>query len=169
MRNIVLIFLFFSSSFIVNAQTKLAFIKVYQSNGTLLQLEENGEFTHIAISIDNRWLHAHPSRGVEFVDTIEEIGYLKFEVIMLENKQLSLSEGSYSRFLNLPYDGDFIWTDDAIYCSELIAKILGIKPTPMTFSARVWGGEHPSKGLLGISPDEIFNEAKNIGFRELLR
>ena len=77
-----------------------------------------------------------------------------------------ISKNDYEKYYGLPYDSNYSWSDKAIYCSELVAKILGIKPSPMRFDADIWGEDEPRRGELGISPDEIYDAIINMGYEE---
>ncbi len=137
------------------ADTKIAFLELRTYDGKILQLEPNGRFAHVAISYGDKWLHAHPLRGVELVNLsiLEKVGKIKAVVSVSVN---SLSDNAVKRFLGKPYDSQFSWTDEGIYCSELIAKLLGIAPKPMRFRGPYWPAEYRKReGEPGISPDEL--------------
>lgn len=139
------------------ASIDVAFIELRNHNGQLLQLEPNGKFTHIAISYRGGWLHSHPNRGVEVIsqDNLEKIGTIKAITTVTERD--SLNESQVRKYLDKPYDPEFSWRDDKIYCSELVAKLLNIDPLPMTFETEVWPDRFKSlKGQLSLSPDDIF-------------
>lgn len=154
------IFLFtFLLSISVYARIEVAFIEVRNYHGEVVQLEPDGQFAHIAISYKNGWLHAHPIRGVELVDRteIEKMGLIK--KIILISEQNNLNKKNVNRFLGKPYDSDFSWSDNKIYCSELVAKLLNLKPTPMTFDSEIWlDKQSTTRDKLGLSPDDIYKE-----------
>ena len=136
------------------AQTKIAFIEVRDKNGHLLQLEPEGRFAHMAISHQGKWLHAHPYRGVEIVNTqdLEKIGTLVIVTVPNFNEW---SHKEIQALVGKPYNRSFDWHGDGFYCSELVAKMMNIPPEPMTFEAPIWKGKG-NRGALGISPDDIY-------------
>lgn len=138
------------------AQVSLAFIEMRSSDGKIVQLEPNGRFAHIAISVGNMWLHSHPYRGVELINQYElqKMGKVEFHTLKYY-KKLNLKE--ISDYLGKPYDPLFSWDDDTYYCSELVGKILNIEPQPMSFDAPIWNKKYEfRKGELGLSPDDIY-------------
>lgn len=150
--------------FIVNAYaTTVAFMKVYKPDGNLLQLEKNGVYAHLAIAVPGGWLHSHPFRGVEIINSLSKVGYQNYEVNFLLNSNHYIDRSDYIKFLGMPFDRNYEWDDEKLYCSELIAKILNIAPMPMEFYSEMWG-DHPNRGELGISPDEIYFELKKQNF-----
>lgn len=139
------------------ASVEIAFIELRNYQGELIELEPNGKFAHMAISYKGHWLHSHPFRGVEIIpqDKLEEIGTINAIVTIPETP--SLTEVQVKKFLGKPYDTEFSWSDERIYCSELIAKLLHIEPKPMSFASKAWPESFRAfKGKLGLSPDDIF-------------
>ena len=154
-------FLMFTSSF-AKADVKVAFIEFYTHDGKLVQLEPNGRFAHIAISYRDGWLHAHPWRGVEWISTenLAKMGKIA-DVVDLSSAR-EVSEATADRYLGKPYDSDYSWSDDKIYCSELVAKILNLSPEPMHFDPKLWPEKFwKFEGLPGLSPDKIYKRLKN--------
>jgi hypothetical protein len=140
----------------VHASVDIAFIEILKPNGKPLQLETNGRFAHMAISFEGHWLHAHPVRGVELVSRteVEKVGKIK-EVIRVD--EFILSGTRVSTYLGKPFDREYSWSDEKMYCSELIAKLLSIPPEPMHFDPRLWPPQYQKyEGLPGISPDDIY-------------
>lgn len=127
-----------------------------------LELEPNGRFFHVALSYRGGWLHAHPTRGVEFVSSVSELGS---HVEIWENPNVPDPKKRWvQRELRKPYDPLFRWEDrSTTYCSKLVGRFLKIPPTVMTFLGQFWRASarpewarlpHPV-GALGLSPDEI--------------
>ncbi|MEK6773347.1 MAG: YiiX/YebB-like N1pC/P60 family cysteine hydrolase [Bdellovibrionota bacterium] len=163
MKFILLLFLFPVYCF---ARIDVAFLELRTYDGKVIQLEPNGQFAHIAISYQNKWLHAHPYRGVEIISTeaLQKIGAIK--TIITISKKNSLNESVVKSFLNTPYDSSFTWGNDKLYCSELVAKLLNIQPQAMKFEASFWPQKFKNlRGQFGISPDDIFNFLKNRGYQ----
>jgi hypothetical protein len=151
---IVFLNLLFSSS--AWAEVRVAFIELRTASGELVQMEPDGRFGHTAISYRGKWLHSHPWRGVEWVslDVIEKVGKVA-EILTLPD-EAELPEEIVNGYLGRPFDREFLWDDDKIYCSELIAKLLGMEPRPMFFDPALWPESYRKlNGLPGISPDEI--------------
>ena len=148
------------------ASVNVAFLELRTYDGKVVQLEPNGQFAHMAISYHGNWLHSHPYRGVEIIsqEELEKIGNIKAIVAIPEID--SLNESLVDNYLGKPYDSSFSWSDDKIYCSELIAKILKINPLPMKFESKFWPEKfHKLKGKFGISPDDIFKYLKKHGYQ----
>ncbi len=139
------------------AHVQIAFIEFYSADGRLIQLEPGGRFAHVAISYGDGWLHAHPFRGVEVIST-RELGKMGRIGSVVNLPSLpKLPDPVVARFLGKPYDSDFSWSDDRVYCSELIAKILGLAPEPMHFDRALWPERYwKYEGLPGLSPDKLF-------------
>lgn len=143
------------------ASVDIAFIEIRSPDGRLVQLEKNGRFAHIAIAYRGQWLHAGPYKGVEIISTrdLQKIG--RITILNISNKS-EPSKTQVQNVLGKPYDNHFSWDDDHLYCSELVAKILGIPPEPMTFNSSIWPTQSKYlKGNLGLSPDDIFRKLQN--------
>jgi hypothetical protein len=154
--------LFFS--LIARAAIDVAFIEVRNYKGEVVRLEPEGRYAHVAISFRGYWLHAHPLRGVELVTAValEKIGQIKSIVRVDEERELHFEQ--IILFLGKPYDSEYSWEDDRIYCSELVAKLLLIPPMPMNFKSEVWPGHYKKwQGRSGISPDDLFRQFKAQG------
>jgi hypothetical protein len=162
-----IIFLLFIFKPFAYSQVEIAFFKIYKSDGSLIQLEENGQFAHVALSTDQGWLHSHPYKGVILNSDLDNFPFRSYQVEVLSRQAKRVVYYYYNYYLDLPYDNEFSWDDEKLYCSEVIAKILNIKPTPMSFDSEVWGDGHPQKGKLGISPDEIYEAALRRGFKKV--
>lgn len=141
------------------AGVRVAFLEFYSPDGRLIQLEPEGRFAHVAVSYQGGWLHAHPRRGVEVINS-EELGRLGKIATVVDLPQLKeIPQTTAQRFLGKPYDSEFTWSDDKIYCSELIAKIFGLKPEPMHFDTKLWPESYwKYEGLPGLSPDKVYRD-----------
>lgn len=149
----IFIFLFLIST---QARVQVAFIEMRNYHGQIIQLEPGGRFAHSAISFKGQWLQAHPVRGVELVTMIEilKMGQIK-EIIEVENLD-KLDEQKVRSMLGKPFDHGYLWDDEKIYCSELIAKLLNLSPKPMVFSDS-WPKHYQDlTGLPGLSPDGVY-------------
>ena len=148
----------FPSPAIASSDTiKVAFLEVRDTRGNLTRLEPNFPWAHMAISVDNGWLHAHPATGVEWTSTakLEQFGRIA-HIMPVPNwfkPHMELVDG----FIGHPYDRDFSWDDNSFYCSELVAKILGFAPVPMVFDPQFWPASYLRfNGKPGISPGLVY-------------
>ncbi len=146
------IFLFPAQSY---AQLRIAFFEGRDSSGNRIEMELGGRFFHVAIEYRGAWLHAHPARGVELTRDFSDLGKI---VEILENVQFPpLQEKEIRHYLGMKYDSTYRWGESGVYCSELIALILGVSPKPMKFDSPRWrGNPNVKKGKLGISPDDLY-------------
>lgn len=155
----ILLFLSVSSSF---AKTRIAFLELYDRHGRLVQYEPGGRFAHTAIQFDeigDKWLNAYPGEGVAIVswEDLEHRGVIA-EVIEIP-QDIRLSE--VKPYMGLPFDFWYSWSDDALYCTELIGKLLNIPTHPMKFNKQVWPKNYwHLEGTLGLSPDSVYAWAK---------
>lgn len=97
---------------------------------------------------------------------------------MNKNKRDRLVSLYKYKYDGLPFDNDFLWDDETLYCSEFIYKILDdtlkfktFSPTPMSYDRnwQGWGsyfGKIPPQGKLGISPNDFArsNEFYQLGY-----
>ncbi|MCB9093516.1 MAG: hypothetical protein H6621_00485 [Halobacteriovoraceae bacterium] len=161
MKILSLLTLLYSSLSLCHAAT-IAFFQIYSYNGELLSFEKNGRFAHVALQYGDGWIHSSPKNGVEYIENFKDIGFLHFEVEIVDNPSILIDESLLLDFLGKPYDYQFLWDDNEIYCSELVAKVLNFEPSPMEFAAPYWKDQHIEiEGELGISPDEIYDELTN--------
>lgn len=153
MKLLALIFLI---SISVQAKVEVAFIEMRNYYGQIIQLEPGGRFAHSAISYKGRWLQAHPLRGVELVpiEKIRKMGEIK-EILEVKNLE-EHDEAKVNAMLGKPFDHGYVWDDEKIYCSELIAKLLNLPTKPMVFSDS-WPKQYQDlNGLPGLSPDGVY-------------
>lgn len=137
--------------------TQVAFLELRNYRGDLILLEPRFPWAHMAISWQGGWLHAHPAKGVEWVSTEELERYGRIAYSATVDKKHRFDDDLAVSALGKPYDHQFSWSDRAYYCSELVAKILGIKPIPMVFDPTYWPPQYQHlNGLPGISPRLVF-------------
>jgi hypothetical protein len=141
---------------------QIAFLSRTHMDGNIESLEPNGRYVHVAALYKNKWLQAHPYYGVILSDNLEGLG--KIEEIFEIYPHLEISEKFLSEVLEKPYNFISPWDDPLTYnCSKLIAKLLDIKPKPMTFEESIWGDRFAQfRGQLGLSPDELFHEIQSL-------
>jgi hypothetical protein len=159
--------LFFSFVvYLTKAQAlEVLFLEKRDANGKLIQLEEKGRFFHVAIKYGECWLHTDTYRGV-VCDVQIPMKYGNPAVI-LHHDRYPWHEERVSELLGLPYDYDYMWGDNRIYCSELLARLLDLKPKPMKFNTPFWSARNKLPiGDLGLSPDGAYEALKQNGFEE---
>lgn len=159
MKMFILIFLV---SLSVQAKVQVAFIQMRDYYGNIVQLEPGGRFAHSAISYKGKWLQAHPYWGVQHVtfDKVQKMGEV-LEILEVPGLE-ELDEAKVAALLGKPFDHGYIWDDEKIYCSELIAKLLDLKPVPMVFS-ETWPAEYQAlNGLPGLSPDGVYRNLSQL-------
>lgn len=160
-----LIFLALLQPLSAQAEITVAFIEARWPDGKLVQLEQHGRFYHVAISYKGGWLHAYPTKGVERIEAHElsKVGYVA-EYITLKGSP-DLTEAQVQKFLGKPFDRTYSWEDGSYYCSELIAKILGLEPKPMDFPKDTWPESYwKYQGRPGISPDDVYQQLMSQGY-----
>ncbi|MBX9765731.1 MAG: hypothetical protein K2X47_00545 [Bdellovibrionales bacterium] len=139
------------------AEVRIAFLEIKSPSGRSVILEPGGRYAHVAISIQDDWLHAHPLRGVEIISD-NSLHRLGSPTILNVPWIPALTAEKVLPFLGKPFDTTFSWSNGSgYYCSELVGKILGLEPTPMTFTEDAWPAEFSDlRQSLGLSPDDIF-------------
>lgn len=146
------------------AQVEVSFLEVRDSKGEIVVLEPDFPYAHVVLSVNDRFLHSHPSTGVRWVElnVLERFGKIKESFsVELQEEEVQKAE----RWVGRPYDSHFSWDNEKFYCSELVAKILGIAPEPMHFEPGLWPpGFSSLEGELGISPGKIYRKIKGRDF-----
>ncbi len=136
---------------------KVAFLEVRDARGIQVRVEPNFPWAHMAISMDGGWLHAHPAAGVEWVSGAKLENYGRIAHVMTVPTWFKPRLDLVEDFIGQPYDRDFSWNNNALYCSELVAKTLGIPPAPMVFDPLLWPRSYSRlNGLPGISPGLVY-------------
>lgn len=170
--SVISIFFFYACFFSrpLSAQIEVAWMELRNYHGEVIQLEPNFYFAHIAIKWKGQWLHAHPSRGVEWVSLQQLEGFGKIKEILVSDKDSEFLSKEVPRFLGRPFDSEFSWSDEKIYCAELIAKLLNIKPTPMHFDLKYWNPWYQKyEGYPGSSPAKLYHELQQQGYRRFVQ
>lgn len=139
-----------------SAQVYVAFIEMRYPSGKLIQYEPGSRFAHTAISYKNQWLHSYPPSGVELT-TMSELEKLGAVIVVPIKNFAPLNDRDIYPFFGKPFDYYYSWDNKAIYCTELIAKILRLTPVPMDFSAPIWPHNYKKlHGTPGMSPDGLY-------------
>jgi hypothetical protein len=153
----------------VHAQVRVSWLEVRDSLGNVVHLEPNFDYAHVAIQVGNRWLHAHPNRGVELVSeqVLEQYGKIR-EVWASDDEDEANYLDEIPYYLGRPFDNEFSWSDDKIYCAELIAKLLRVAPTPMHFDSKLWSSWYQKyEGKPGSSPSKLYFALQSRGYRQV--
>ena len=144
------------------AKTRVAFLELYDAKGRLIQYVPGGRFGHSAIQVEGKWLNAYPREGVSFVSW-EELNHRGRVAAIVEIPQ-TVTLKDVAPYLGKPFDFKYGWGDDALYCSELISKLLGVQPEPMVLNHEVWPKSYwPLEGTPGMSPDRLYEILRGPG------
>jgi len=136
---------------------KVAFLEVRDARGNLVRVEPNFPWAHMAVSMDGGWLHAHPAAGVEWVSGASLENYGRIAHVLSVPNWFKPRLDLVDKFIGQPYDHDFSWNNQALYCSERVAKTLGIAPVPMVFDPQLWPRSYLRfNGMPGISPGLVY-------------
>ena len=153
--NICLLAVVFLVGALAHARIKVAFLEVYDFNGKLVQYEPESRFGHSALQVGNLWLQSYPGEGVQLI-TFEKL-QKRGKVAVILDLPGDISAADYQKYLGLLFDFYYSWSDDSLYCSELLAKVLHIGPMPMHFNHAVWPPHYwPLENQPGMSPDKLF-------------
>jgi hypothetical protein len=156
-RAYLYVFLSFFIVFKAHSTIRVAFFEIRDPMGRIIQIQNGSPFAHVAISYGNQWLHAFPKQVIEPIpfEELRRFGHI-LEIITLDRADLTLKD--VKRFLGKEYDYNLDWsTDDKIYDAELVGKLLGIPPEPMSFDAPYWPESYHSKnGEPGLSSGDIY-------------
>lgn len=161
LKNCVFIVLFLLAN-VTYAEVSVGFLELRNWHGEVIQLEPDFAYAHVALKVNGSWIHAHPSRGVEQLSEshLQKMGKIVFEIPL---KDVHLSPKSLQKYLGLSYDAEFSWSDEKIYCAELVAKLLGLAPSPMHFDLKYWDKYYLKyEGLPGSSPKKIYEKLRRI-------
>lgn len=166
----ILLFLCAFISIEIAAHTNLAFFEFYDYHGKLIQLEKGSRFSHVALSNGDIWIHAHPAKGeVEAVLSLKEMNFFRAQIIVLSHPDLTISSDRLKEYIGAPYDHLFEWRGRSFYNAELVAHLLNLAPGLMDFSAPYWQSyPYPlPHSTQGISPDDLYRDALDLGFVEV--
>ena len=96
------------------AQTQMAFFKLFRPDGSLIQLEKNGQFAHSALKVPGGWLHSHPKRGVEIVNELRD---KSFDPVGEKNESEFFVH--FLSYRNRPYKLIFETREEAIFINVI--------------------------------------------------
>lgn len=146
------------------SSVEVVFIEVRNAKGDLVVLEPGFPYAHVGVFSGGKTLHSHPKTGVAWanLNEMENIGNVKESFTVDIAGDL---EQKVQNWIGKPYDLSFSWDDDKFYCSELVAKILGIPPEPMHFDSSLWPPSFSElEGKPGISPGKIYRKISGQDF-----
>ena len=133
--------------------------------GKRLELEPGGRFSHVALKVGDRYLHAHQAVGVELTDSLERFGVC---IELFENPDVPEPTPEQVReALALRYHPRHEWAahDGTTYSARLVGELLGIAPRPALYQTEIWTGFRPGS-VVGLSPDDIHRViTQDLGFR----
>jgi uncharacterized protein YycO len=107
----------------------------FGNQSDLISIVTQSPFTHCGIILNQNGnlsvIEANGSvRLVPFKDWVTNGKDSKYVVMRFKNlpdmnskENVSRSKMATQKFLNKPYDSKFMWSDDKIYCSELVWKL----------------------------------------------
>lgn len=136
--------------------TRVAFLELRRADGSVIVLEDGFPFAHVAVAVDDGWVHASPKRGVEWVDDegLSAVGRVAFVV---DSAVDSFDDAALVRMMGRPFDFRYDWSDERVYCSELVAKLIGMAPLTLEFDPRYWPSSYASmNGAPGVSPGALY-------------
>jgi len=157
-----------SMSASAKTETRLAWMELKDLAGQVIQLEPGFQYSHVAIQVGELWLHADPKQGVVLNDfnELKNLGEIKEVWASQEEDDSYLQNISF--FIGKAFDSEFSWSDERIYCAELVAKLLDIPPSPMHFDDKFWDPWFKKyEGLPGSSPSKLYSEAKQRGYHRI--
>ncbi|WP_413578216.1 hypothetical protein ACLVWU_06700 [Bdellovibrio sp. HCB290] len=144
-----------------SARTRIAFLESVNSRGERVEYEPGARFSHTAIQFDDlgdQWLNAYPGEGVAIISEERLKQHGMITAIIEIPQQVFMSDAE--TYLGLPFDFWYSWEGDAIYCTELIGKMLNVPTHPMVFNKKVWPKNYwDLDGTPGLSPDKLYQWA----------
>lgn len=165
----------------------IIFQDINSEQGVAVKLATESEFSHVAVVVEHdgelQVLEAvQPVRIIDIESWIKQgensmykVGRLKNDSI-LSKENLALLRTAGKQYLNKNYDGYFNWSDDKIYCSELVYKMyfeaLAIKLAPLKMlkdynidhpkvrriMQQRYGDDIPYEDLM-VSPEDLFKSS----------
>ena len=155
---------------------------------SLIEAETESEYSHVGIVVS--FNHSQEAMIAESYSLKVKIKTFKefsrktekgkfLEVLRPSSVSPKLYENYLEFFDGKPFDSKFLWEDKAIYCSELVQKLLLMSnmnvqsPEPMTYNKyrKYWktyfNGDIPD-GELGVNPASFKNSGlfQSLGFLE---
>lgn len=160
MKKILIILEVVFSLFSRATELKVVFLEVKNDKGQTVFLEPGFPYAHVVLGRGEFYIHSHPRTGVsKFSEQELKLYGEPKETFFLSDE--GLNDEVLDNALGKPYDSQFNWSDERFYCSELVAKAIGLLPEPMHFDPKLWPPQFQAfEGLPGISPEKIFKRLK---------
>ncbi|NBT58054.1 hypothetical protein EBT16_04640 [bacterium] len=146
------------------SSVEVVFLEIRNAEGQIVFVEPDFPYAHVGLQWQGRILHAHPKTGVVWAlpQELDLLGTIQ------ESFSIEIPEAFAQKaesWIGKPYDSHFSWDDEKFYCSELVAKILGIPPEPMHFDPGLWPPSFSElEGKPGISPGKIYRKISGRDF-----
>lgn len=143
------------------ARIRIAFLETVNSRGERVEYEPGARFSHTAIQFDDigdMWLNAYPGEGVAVIteERLRQHGTIT-EIVEI-NQEMHYAQ--VEPYMGLPFDFWYSWDDSAMYCTEIIGKVLNVPTHPMIFNRKVWPKNYwDLDGTPGLSPDSLYRWA----------
>lgn len=146
----------------------------------LIEKQTNGPFSHsgIVLKLGNQVYVAQALGTVHHLPLQRFLNYSHKPIQVIRPKYINytkrrrLIQSYQANFFNMPFDHDYTWDDEKLYCSEFIYKLLksvyaieDFAPTPMKYDVnedgwrRYFGGKEPPHGQLGLSPNDFYRSS----------
>ncbi|WP_413560946.1 hypothetical protein [Bdellovibrio sp. HCB209] len=144
------------------ARTRIAFLETFNSRGERVEYEPGARFSHTAVQFDDigdMWLNAYPGEGVAIIteERLSQHGTIT-EIIEIDQ---DIQYSQVEPYLGIPFDFWYSWDDNAMYCTEIIGKLLNVPTHPMIFNKKVWPKNYwDLDGTPGLSPDNLYRWAQ---------
>ena len=143
----------------------------------LIERASGAPYSHsgIILKIGRQWRVAQALGEVHDVSLSEFMALRKqgTRIAHLRAIDLVTSEqelvANYKSFIGIPFDRNYLWDDEALYCSEFVAKFFQrfdsslLAPSPIDYGAddEIWRrhlGNRYNGGELGNSPASLLND-----------
>lgn len=164
LKIVVFLSVIFSSTL---CAVEIAFLKQFDAAGNPIVLVENEAYSHVAIKVQNKWLHAIPYYGVILSDSLERFGEVSF---ILSNESIEEPDSAFlESVLGKKY---FLFSDwnnfDEFNCTKLIGVFLDLEPKPLIIQESIWGHRFDQyKDRLGLSIGELQLQLNERGYLQI--
>jgi len=144
----------------------------------LIREVTQSHYAHVGIVLEEQgtlrvWEAYHPVGATDLVEWVrrgiaERVAIYRFRPSLLA--QLPAIAAAIRSFADRPYDGDYQWDDERIYCSELIAKAVNRAQGPAVFEPRPIGDLGPhAKAIARMSRGRLTPETRLVSPADLTR
>ncbi len=142
----------------------------------LIEQQTGGPFSHsgIVLKHGSRYFVAQSLGNVHHIPLKNFLSYSRKKAQVMRPKYLSyamrkqLLANYQEKYMGQPFDHDYIWDDEKLYCSEFLYKLLksvyaivDFVPKPMSYDKNTdawerYFGKKPPTGLPGLSPNDFY-------------